>query len=64
MVFILTLLLAIMPGQDIISTAIENYNIVETYRVTLRSRSEDSSEEIRYYYKKPGLVRMEFIKTI
>lgn len=55
-------LLTLMPSQDIISTAIENYNSVESYSVTLRSRSNDSSEEIRYYYKKPGFVRMEFIK--
>ncbi|MBI5213703.1 MAG: DUF1571 domain-containing protein [Nitrospirae bacterium] len=43
-------------------TSLENYNSVESYSVTLRSKSDDSNEEIRYYYKKPGFVRMEFIK--
>ncbi len=51
-----------MPSQDIISTSIESYNSVESYSVTLRSRSDDSSEEMRYYYKKPGFVRMEFTR--
>lgn len=62
MAFIFALLLAIMPAQDIISTSIENYNSVESYSVTLRSKSDDSSEEMRYYYKRPGFVRMEFTR--
>ncbi|HCL81726.1 MAG TPA: DUF1571 domain-containing protein [Nitrospiraceae bacterium] len=62
MAFIFALLLAIMPSQDIIPTSIENYNSVESYSVTLRSKSGDSNEEMRYYYKKPGFVRMEFIE--
>ncbi|MCL4458113.1 MAG: DUF1571 domain-containing protein [Nitrospirae bacterium] len=62
MVLAFALLLALMPSQDIIPASIENYNSVESYSVTLRSRSDDSSEEIRYYYKKPGFVRMEFVK--
>lgn len=49
--------------QDPISIAIENYKGVESYSVTLRSvDDEDFSEIIRYYYKKPGFVRMELIK--
>ncbi len=49
--------------QDPISIAIENYKNVESYSVTLRSRNdEDFSEIIKYYYKKPGFVRMELIK--
>lgn len=49
--------------QDPISIAIENYKGVESYSVTLRSRNdEDFSEIIRYYYKKPGFVRIELIK--
>src|SRR4030065_1100887 len=35
---------------------------VVSYRVTLRSRSEVSHEVIRYYYKRPGFVRIEFTK--
>lgn len=49
--------------QDPISIAIENYKSVGSYSVTLRSgNDEDFSEIIRYYYKKPGFVRMELIK--
>ena len=43
-----------------IDIALKNYERVATYRVTLRSKSGRSVEEIRYYYKS-GLVRMEFI---
>lgn len=42
--------------------AIEHYRTVETYRVTLRSSHADGEEHIRYYYRKPGFVRMEFIR--
>jgi outer membrane lipoprotein-sorting protein len=49
-------------SPDPISTAIENYEKIESYSVTLRSRKNSSvDEEIRYYYKRPGYVRMEFI---
>lgn len=48
--------------DDIILRAIENYQTIETYVVTLRSVKDGHvSEEIKYYYKKPGFVRMEFI---
>jgi outer membrane lipoprotein-sorting protein len=47
---------------DPLSTAIESYKKVETYSVTLRSVSKSSSEVIRYFYKSPKHVRMEFIK--
>ncbi|MFN3480293.1 MAG: LolA family protein [Thermodesulfovibrionales bacterium] len=50
-------------AQDPISMAIENYKGVESYSVTLRSgNGEDFSEIVRYYYKRPGFVRMELIK--
>ncbi|MDP1645410.1 MAG: DUF1571 domain-containing protein [Thiobacillus sp.] len=42
--------------------AIEHYRTVATYRVTLRSSHADGEDHIRYYYKKPGFVRMEFIR--
>ena len=46
-----------------VSSAIERYQAVESYQVTLRSSSEGSDAEvIRYYYKKPGFVRMEFVQ--
>lgn len=48
--------------DDIIQRAIENYQTVDTYVATLRSVKDGHvSEEIKYYYKKPGFVRMEFI---
>lgn len=46
---------------DPLSSAIEHYLTVESYRVTIRSFHADGEERIRYYYKKPGFVRMEFI---
>lgn len=45
-----------------LADAIEHYGTVETYRVTLRSSQADGEDHIRYYYKKPGFVRMEFIR--
>jgi outer membrane lipoprotein-sorting protein len=48
--------------QDLLATARERYTAVQTYRVTLRSTHGGSSETIRYFYKKPGLVRMEFMQ--
>ncbi len=51
-----------MQSADVISSAIENYGQVASYKVTLRSRNEESSEKIRYFYKKPGYVRMEFVE--
>ncbi len=48
---------------DPLSPAIENFRTIQTYRVTIRSVHADGEEEhIRYYYKKPGFVRMEFIR--
>ncbi len=58
-IFLLALASAV---ADPVSTAIDSYNNVNSYRVTLRSKSANSSEVIRYNYKKPGFVRMEFIK--
>jgi outer membrane lipoprotein-sorting protein len=49
-------------ADDLILRALDNYMTVETYVVTLRSTKDSLlSEEIRYYYKKPGHIRMEFI---
>jgi MucB/RseB N-terminal domain len=42
--------------------AIEHYRTVETYRVVLRSSHADGEDQLRYYFKKPGFVRMEFIR--
>lgn len=45
-----------------VDAAIERYRTVESYRVTLRSSYEDQSDVIRYSYKKPGFVRMDFVQ--
>lgn len=51
------------PGTpDMLANAIKHYRTVESYRVTLHSIHTDGEEYIRYYYQKPGFVRMEFIR--
>lgn len=47
---------------DLLANAIKNYHSVESYRVTIHSYHADGEEHIRYYYRKPGFVRMEFIR--
>ena len=47
---------------DPLAAAIEHYQTVESYRVTIHSFHADGEEHIRYYYKKLGFVRMEFIR--
>ena len=47
---------------DPLAAAIEHYRTVESYRVTIRSFHAGGEEQIRYYYRKPGYVRMEFIR--
>lgn len=47
---------------DPLAIAIEHYQTVESYRVTIHSTHADGEEFIRYYYQKPGFVRMEFIR--
>ena len=47
---------------DPLDAALAGYGKVVAYRVTLRSRSDASSETIRYFFKRPGFVRMEFIE--
>jgi outer membrane lipoprotein-sorting protein len=42
--------------------AIEHYRTVETYQVTLRASRAEGEDHLRYYYRKPGFVRMEFIR--
>jgi outer membrane lipoprotein-sorting protein len=45
-----------------LADAIEHYPTVETYRVTLRSVHAKGEHHIRYFYRKPGFVRVEFIR--
>ena len=47
---------------DPLASAIEHYRTVDSYRVTIHSTHADGEEYLRYYYKKPGFVRMEFIR--
>lgn len=59
----MALMLALsLLSEDPVMTAIEKFKGIETYRLTFRSKSKTYTEELRYYYKKPGYIRMEFIK--
>jgi outer membrane lipoprotein-sorting protein len=58
---LLLLLLALpLAAADPVTAALERFTAVKTYQVTLRSTSGGEREIIRYYYKKPGFIRMEF----
>jgi len=46
-----------------VAIALRKYRNITTYQVTLRSKSHNSFEEIRYYYKS-AYIRMEFIKPV
>jgi len=56
--------LAVSPSSwamtNLLNRAIEKYAGVESYTVTLRSESSRGVEVIKYYYRKPGYIRMEF----
>jgi len=62
------LLLLVMSGSasaDLLDDALMRYSKVETYQATLRSSAVPGGpfrEIIRYSYKKPGWVRMDFRK--
>ena len=45
-----------------LADAIEHYRTIETYRVTLHSSRADGEDHLRYFYRKPGFVRIEFIR--
>ena len=47
---------------DPLAAAIEHYKMVGSYRVTIHSSHDGDEEHLRYYYKRPGFVRMEFIR--
>lgn len=50
------------PPRDPLAAALESFGNIASYRVTLRSGQGSRAETIRYFYKSPGLVRMEFVK--
>jgi outer membrane lipoprotein-sorting protein len=62
LVFVVFLLSVLGVEADPLSTAIDNFKNVRSYQVTLRSISVDSEEVIKYFYRKPGFVKMEFIR--
>ncbi|WP_198674902.1 DUF1571 domain-containing protein [Rhodoferax ferrireducens] len=49
-------------NPDLLTDALERYGKVESYRVTIRSVHADAQEHLRYFFQKPGFVRMEFIR--
>jgi outer membrane lipoprotein-sorting protein len=48
-------------GTDPIQAALDHYQQVTGYEATLSSHSGRGREIIRYAYRKPGLVRIEFV---
>ena len=58
--FLVALLLA--DTVDPIQSAIVHYRNVAAYQVTVKSSSNGKTEIMRYYFRKPGYVRMEFVK--
>lgn len=48
---------------DPLSDAVDRFREVSTYQVTVRSVAADGERQvIRYFYRKPGWVRMEFVQ--
>lgn len=55
------LLIMAALGADPIATALERYEAIESYRVTMRSNAGDGDGQvIRYHWRRPGFVRMDF----
>jgi outer membrane lipoprotein-sorting protein len=48
------------PGA--LDAALERYRNLQSYRTTLHSTHADGEEHLRYFYRKPGQIRMEFIR--
>jgi len=59
---VLLLLGMTVLSHNPIAAAVESYQRIASYRVTLHSRHGGNEEIIRYFYKKPGFIRMEFVK--
>jgi hypothetical protein len=41
-----------------LASALESFHCVATYRVTIQSIRGDSRQIVRYFFKRPGFVRM------
>ncbi len=49
-------------SMDPIGAAIERYRTLDSYQVVLKSSYGNQSDIIRYSYRKPGFVRMDFVQ--
>lgn len=60
---VLAMVAAEAMAADPIADAQAHFRTLESYRVTLRSRSADGEHQvIRYAYRKPGWIRMDFVE--
>ena len=50
------------PSPDLLDLAIARFTAIQSYRVTLHSSHADGEEHLHYFYRKPGHIRMEFIR--
>jgi outer membrane lipoprotein-sorting protein len=57
----LTLAMLVNDATNPIESMIDAYKGYSTYQVMLKSYNDGKAEIIRYYFKKPGYVRMEFV---
>lgn len=63
MLFGLFMVIALAGAENsLLAQAYEAFGSIESYSVTLRSEGEGGKETIKYWYKAPGFVRMEFIE--
>jgi hypothetical protein len=61
----LTMALLSADSPNLVQEAADYYQQVETYQATIKSsygNLSDKTDVLRYYYKKPGYVRMEVIE--
>ncbi|MGE4048341.1 MAG: outer membrane lipoprotein carrier protein LolA [Acetobacteraceae bacterium] len=50
-----------VDAMDPVAAALERYEDVKAYTVTLKSSARGEDDVIRYAYRRPGHVRMEFV---
>ena len=51
-----------MSNKNPINSALDKFKLIQSYSATLYSSGEDEVEIIHYAFKKPGYIRMDFIK--
>lgn len=54
--------LTVSSPDMLLAEAAASFQRIDTYRVTIRSVHAEGEEHIRYHYRKPGFVRIEFIR--